>query len=176
MFRLEQKLARRRLVGELLDPLGQIGVAGKSIDSQNANLLILVPAGRTEDTVSFLLGPSAVRYVVLPSSSFDALNASITYTRLLGGRQTAPGYTTGGTATTDLFTLGLDGTSVYEPGFGPEQITIASPSIGWSRSNIGLGNRLSATRAARPIAIMPTSRSPCPRRSPTFRARSPRSA
>jgi hypothetical protein len=106
MFRLEQKLVRRRLVGELLDALGQVGVAGKitrhglrlktvekkeprktvvrgvaslgytfatnanqvnigiipdSIDSQNANLLILVPAGRTEDTVSFLLGPSAVR-------------------------------------------------------------------------------------------------------------------
>jgi hypothetical protein len=63
-------------------------------------------------------------------------------TRLLGRRQTVPGYNTGGTASTDLFTLGLDGTSVYERGFGPEQITIASPSIGWSRSNIGLGNRL----------------------------------
>ena len=32
------------------------------VDSQNANLLILMPAGREEDTVSFLLGPSAVRY------------------------------------------------------------------------------------------------------------------
>ena len=119
-----------------------VNIIPDSIDSQNANLLILVPAGRTEDTVSFLLGPSAVRYVELPSSSFDALNASLTYTRLLGRRQTAPGYNTGGTATTDLFTLGLDGTSVYEPGFGAEQITIASPSIGWSRSNIGLGNKL----------------------------------
>jgi len=104
--------------------------------------LILVPAGREEDTVSFLLGPSAVRYVALPSSSFDALNASVTYTRLLGRRQTAPGYNTGGTATTDLFSLGIDGTSVYEPGFGAEQITIGAPSIGWSRSNIGLGNKL----------------------------------
>jgi hypothetical protein len=125
-----------------------IGIIPDSIDSQNANLLILIPAGRTEDTVSFLLGPSAVRYVALPSSSFDALNASVTYTRLLGRRQTAPGYTTGGTATTDLLTLGLDGTSVYETGFGPEQITIASPSIGWSRSNIGLGNRLCGDKGA----------------------------
>jgi hypothetical protein len=45
-------------------------------------------------------------------------------------------------------TLGLDGTSVYETGFGPEQMTIASPSIGWSRSNIGLGNRLCGDKGA----------------------------
>jgi hypothetical protein len=38
--------------------------------------------------------------------------------------------------------IGLDGTSVYEPGLGPEQITIAAPSIGRSRSNVGLGNKL----------------------------------
>jgi hypothetical protein len=84
-----------------------VGIIPDSIDSQSANVLILVPAGHEEDTVSFLLGPSAVRYVALPSSSFDALNASVTYTRLLGRRQTAPGSTTGGTATTDLFTLGV---------------------------------------------------------------------
>ncbi len=119
-----------------------VAIIPDSIGSQNGNLLILVPAGRQEDTVSFLLGPSAVRYATLSSSSFDALNGSITYTRLLGRRQTASGLSTSGTATTDLLTLGVDGTSVYEPGFGPEQITIASPSIGWSRSNIGLGNRL----------------------------------
>jgi hypothetical protein len=119
-----------------------VGIIPDSIDSLNGNLLILVPAGREEDTVSFLLGPSAVRYVALPSSSFDALNASVTYTRLLGRRQTAPGYNTGGTATTDLFSLGIDGTSVYEPGFGEGQIVIATPSIGWSRSNIGLGDKL----------------------------------
>ena len=29
MFRLEQEFIGRRLVGELLDPLGQIGVVGK---------------------------------------------------------------------------------------------------------------------------------------------------
>jgi len=119
-----------------------VDIIPDSIGSLNANLLILVPAGREEDTVSFLLGPSAVRYVALPSSSFDALNASVTYTRLLGRKQTAPGYNTPGTAWTDLLTIGIDGTSVYEPGLGPEQITIASPSIGWSRSNIGLGNKL----------------------------------
>lgn len=47
-----------------------------------------------------------------------------------------------GTATTDLLTIGVDGISVYEPGFGANQIMVATPSIGWSRSNIGLGNRL----------------------------------
>ena len=118
------------------------------IDSQNANLLILVPAGRKEDTVAFLLGPSAVRYATLDTSSFDAVNGAITYTRLLGRKQTAPGYATGGTARTDLLTIGIDGTSVYEPGFGAEQISIATPSIGWSRSNIGLGNRLCGEKGA----------------------------
>ena len=118
-----------------------VDIIPDSIGSQNGNLLILVPAGREEDTVSFLLGPSAVRYATLDSSSFDALNASVTYTRLLGRRQTA-GLSTGGTARTDLLTIGLDGVSVYEPGFGPNQIVVATPSIGWSRSNIGLGNRL----------------------------------
>ena len=119
-----------------------IDIIADSIDSQNGNLLILMPAGREEDTVSFLLGPSAVRYATLDSSSFDALNGSITYTRLLGRRQTAEGLTTGGTATTDLLSIGVDGTSVYEPGFGAEEISVATPSIGWSRANIGLGNRL----------------------------------
>jgi hypothetical protein len=33
-----------------------IDIIADSIDSQNANLLVLVPAGREEDTVSFLLG------------------------------------------------------------------------------------------------------------------------
>ncbi len=119
-----------------------IDIVPDSIGNQSGNLLILVPAGRDEDTVSFLLGPSAVRYATLDSSSFDALNGSITYTRLLGRRQTASGLSTGGTARTDLLTIGLDGTSVYEPGFGANQIVVATPSIGWSRSNIGLGNRL----------------------------------
>jgi hypothetical protein len=119
-----------------------VDIIPDSIGSQNANLLILVPAGGTEDTISFLLGPSGVRYAALPGSSFDSLNASINYTRLLGRRQTMPGLKTSGTATTDLFTLGMGVTSVYEPGFGPNQIAIAIPSVGWSRSNIGLGNRL----------------------------------
>ncbi|MGH6831570.1 MAG: hypothetical protein ACRECM_00890, partial [Methyloceanibacter sp.] len=119
-----------------------VDIIPDSIGNQSGNLLILVPAGREEDTVSFLLGPSAVRYATLGSSSFDALNGSITYTRLLGRRQTAPGYNTGGTATTDLLSIGFDGVSVYEPGFGANQIAVATPSIGWSRSNIGLGNKL----------------------------------
>src|SRR3990170_8298533 len=119
-----------------------IDIIPDSIGNQSGNLLVLVPAGREEDTVSFLLGPSAVRYATLDSSSFDALNGSITYTRLLGRRQTASGLSTGGTARTDLLTIGLDGISVYEPGFGANQIVVATPSIGWSRSNIGLGNRL----------------------------------
>jgi hypothetical protein len=76
------------------------------------------------------------------SSSFDALNGSITYTRLLGRRQTAEGLSTGGTATTDLLSIGVDGTSVYEPGFGAEEISVVTPSIGWSRANIGLGNEM----------------------------------
>lgn len=151
-----------------------VGITPDSIGNQSGNLLILVPAGREEDTVSFLLGPSAVRYATLNSSSFDALNGSITYTRLLGRRQTASGLSTGGTATTDLLTIGVDGISVYEPGFGANQIMVATPSIGWSRSNIGLGKGSAATRAARPIAITPTSRSPCSRASPTLRARSTR--
>jgi hypothetical protein len=119
-----------------------IGIVADSIDNQNANLLILVPAGREEDTVSILLGPTAVRYATLGSSSFDALNGSVTYTRLLGRRQTVDGLATSGTARTDLFTIGLSGVSVYEPGLGPHQIAVATPSIGWSRSNIGLGTRL----------------------------------
>lgn len=125
-----------------------IDIIADSIDSQNANLLILVPAGRTEDTVAFLLGPSAVRYATLDTSSFDALNGNITYTRLLGRKQTAPGLATGGTARTDLLTMGLDGTSVLEPGFGAEQISIATPSIGWSRSNIGFGTKLCGEKGA----------------------------
>ena len=119
-----------------------VGIVPDSIDNQNANLLILIPAGREEDTLSILLGPTAVRYATLAGSSFDAANASLIYTRLLGRKQTAEGLATGGTARTDLLTIGLDGTSVYEPGFGPHQIAVATPSIGWSRSNIGLGNKL----------------------------------
>ncbi|MGZ8400825.1 MAG: hypothetical protein ACXWVI_05965 [Methyloceanibacter sp.] len=125
-----------------------LDIIADSIGGQNANLLVLVPAGREEDTVSFLLGPTAVRYATLDSSSFDALNGSISYTRLLGRRQTASGYTTGGTATTDLLTLGVDGTSVYEPGFGSSEIVIATPSIGWSRSNIGLGNKMCGAKGS----------------------------
>jgi hypothetical protein len=68
-----------------------IGIVPDSIDNQNANLLILMPARREEDTVSILLGPTAVRYATLGSSSFDALNGSVTYTRLLGRRQAADG-------------------------------------------------------------------------------------
>jgi hypothetical protein len=119
-----------------------IAIIADSIDSQNANILVLVPAGREEDTVSFLFGSTDTRYAGLNSSSFDALNGSIIYTRLLGRRQTAEGLNTGGTATTDILTLGVDGTSVYEPGFGAEEISIATPSIGWSRSNIRLGSEL----------------------------------
>jgi hypothetical protein len=119
-----------------------IDIIADRIGGQNGNLLVLMPAGREEDTVSFLLGPTAVRYATLDSSSFDALNGSIIYTRLLGRRQTAEGLNTGGTATTDILTVGLDGTSVYETGFGAEEITVATPSIGWSRSNIGLGNKM----------------------------------
>jgi hypothetical protein len=125
-----------------------IDIIADSIDSQNANLLVLVPAGREEDTVSFLLGSTDTRYANLNSSSFDALNGSITYTRLLGRRQTAEGLNTGGTATTDILTVGLDGTSVYESGFGAEEIAIATPSIGWSRSNIGLGNNLCGAKGS----------------------------
>ena len=119
-----------------------IDIIANSIDSQNANILVLVPAGREEDTVSFLFGSTDTRYANLNSSSFDALNSSITYTRLLGRRQTAEGLNTSGTATTDILSVGLDGTSVYESGFGAEEIAIATPSIGWSRSNIGLSNQL----------------------------------
>jgi hypothetical protein len=112
-------------------------------------LLILMPAGREEDTVFFLLGPSEVRYSTLASSSFDALNGSITYTRLLGRRQTAEGLTTGGTAPTDLLSIGVDGTSVYEPGFGAEEISVATQSIGWTRANIGFGNRLCGEKGSK---------------------------
>lgn len=119
-----------------------IGIVPDSINDQNANLLVLVPAGRQEDTISILLGPTAVRYATLGSSSFDALNGSVTYTRLLGRRQTAYGVATSGTARTDLLTVGLNGVSVYEEGFGPHQIAVATPSIVWSRSNIGLGTKL----------------------------------
>ena len=153
-----------------------VGIIPNSIDSQSANVLILVPAGREEDTVSFLLGPSAVRYVALPSSSFDALTASVTYTRLLGRRQTASCYTTPGTATTDLLTFGLDGTSVYEPGFGPEQITIASPSIGWSRSNIGLGNKLCGDKGSEAYCYYADISVSLSETLATFRTKSPRSA
>jgi len=106
-----------------------IDIIASSIGGTNGNVLVLMPAGREEDIVSFLLGPTAVRYATLGSSSFDALNGSISYSRLLGRRQTMDGYNTGGTATTDILTLGLDGTSVYEPGFGAEQISIATPSV-----------------------------------------------
>ena len=129
----------------LLPPMPTRPISTSSLPrstAATANILVLVPAGRTEDTVSFLFGPTSVRYAKLNSSSFDALNSSISYTRLLGRRQTMEGYNTGGTATTDILSLGLDGTSVYELGFGAEQISIATPSIGWSRSNIGLGNQL----------------------------------
>lgn len=125
-----------------------VGIIPDSIDNQYGNLLILIPAGREEDTISILLGPTAVRYATLTSSSFDAANGSITYTRLLGRRQTAEGIATSGTARTDLLTIGLDGVSVYEPGFGPHQIAVATPSIGWSRSNIGLGNKLCGAKGA----------------------------
>jgi hypothetical protein len=122
--------------------LTNIDVLADSIEGQSANLLILVPAGGDEDTVAFTLGPTAVRYVDIGANSFDAVNANITYTHLIGRRQTAPGFTTGGTATTDLFSAGIDGTSVYEPGFGASEIAVATPSITWSRGNIGLGNSL----------------------------------
>jgi len=128
--------------------LADIDIIASSIGGTNGNVLVLVPAGRAEDTVSFLLGPTSVRYATLNSSSFDAVNASVTYSRLLGRRQTMDGYSTGGTATTDILTLGLDGTSVYEPGFGAEQISIATPSVGWSRSNIGVGNRLCGAKGS----------------------------
>ncbi|HLO23048.1 MAG TPA: hypothetical protein VK193_06480, partial [Methyloceanibacter sp.] len=71
-----------------------IAIIADSIDSQNANILVLVPAGREEDTVSFLFGSTDTRYAGLNSSSFDALNGSIIYTRLLGRRQTAEGLNT----------------------------------------------------------------------------------
>lgn len=45
-----------------------IDIIPDSIGNQSGNLLVLVPAGREEDTVSFLLGPSAVRYATLDSS------------------------------------------------------------------------------------------------------------
>lgn len=82
-----------------------IAIIADSIDSQNANILVLVPAGREEDTVSFLFGSTDTRYAGLNSSSFDALNGSIIYTRLLGRRQTMAGVNTGGTATTDILTV-----------------------------------------------------------------------
>ena len=147
-----------------------VDIIPDSIGSQNGNLLILVPAGREEDTVSFLLGPSAVRYATLDSSSFDALNASVTYTRLLGRRQTA-GLSTGGTARTDLLTIGLDGVSTSR---ALAQTRSSSPrrrSAGRARIS-ALATGYAATRAARPIAITPISRFRCPRTSPTSRARS----
>jgi hypothetical protein len=148
-----------------------IDIIADSIDSQNANVLVLVPAGREEDTVSFLLGSTDTRYADLDASSFDALNGSVTYTRLLGRSQTAEGLTTSGTATTDILTLGLDGTSVYESGFGAEEISIATPSIGWSRSNIGLGNTMCGAKGTRPIATTPMSRSRSGRAWPTCKVR-----
>jgi hypothetical protein len=148
-----------------------IAIIADSIDSQNANILVLVPAGREEDTVSFLFGSTDTRYAGLNSSSFDALNGSIIYTRLLGRRQTAEGLNTGGTATTDILTLGVDGTSVYEPGFGAEEISIATPSIGWSRSNIGLGSELCGEKGSESYATMATSRSRSARALPTCKAR-----
>ena len=119
-----------------------IDIIADSINSENANILVLIPACREEDTVSLLFGSTGTRYAGLNSSSFDALNGSVIYTRLLGRKQTMNGLNTSGTASTDILTIGLDGTAVYEPGFGAEQISIATPSIGWSRSNIGLGSKL----------------------------------
>ena len=119
-----------------------IDIIADSINSENANILVLIPAGREEDTVSLLFGSTGTRYAGLNSSSFDALNGSVIYTRLLGRKQTMNGLNTSGTASTDILTIGLDDTAVYEPGFGAEQISIATPSIGWSRSNIGLGSKL----------------------------------
>jgi hypothetical protein len=125
-----------------------VDVIADSIDNQSGNLLILIPAGREEDTFSILLGPSAVRYARLDSSSFDALNGSLTYTRLLGRRQARSGVSTPGTTVTDLLTIGLDGTSVYETGFGANELMLATPSSSWSRSNIGVGNRLCGDKGA----------------------------
>ncbi len=42
-----------------------IAIIAGSIDSQNANILVLVPAGREEDTVSFLFGSTDTRYAGL---------------------------------------------------------------------------------------------------------------
>jgi hypothetical protein len=152
-----------------------VGIVPDSIGNQNGNVLILIPAGREEDTLSILLGPTAVRYATLTGSSFDAANASLTYTRLLGRKQTAEGLATGGTARTDLLTIGLDGVSVYEPGFGPHQIAVATPSIGWSRSNIGLGNKLCGDKGREPYCYYADlSLSRCWKASPTSRARSTR--
>jgi hypothetical protein len=131
-----------------------IDIIADSIDSENANILVLIPAGRTEDTVSLLFGSTGTRYAGLNSSSFDALNGSVIYTRLLGRRQTTEGLNTSGTAATDILTIGLDGTAVYEPGFGAEQISIATPSIGWSRSNIGLGNSLCGEKGAESYLLL----------------------
>jgi hypothetical protein len=125
-----------------------IDIIADSINSENANLLVLIPAGRTEDTVSLLFGSTGTRYAGLNSSSYDALNGSVIYTRPLGRKQMMEGLNTGGTAATDILTIGLDGTAVYEPGFGAEQISIATPSLGWSRSNIGLGNSLCGEKGA----------------------------
>ena len=116
-----------------------IDIIANSIDSQNANLLILVPAGRKEDTVALPVGAIGG---TLRDARHEFLRCAERQHHLYAAawaEADGAGIATGGTARTDLLTMGLDGTSVYQPGFGAEQISIATPSIGWSRSNIGLG-------------------------------------
>ena len=76
-----------------------IDIIADSIDSENANILVLVPQAARKTRSRFFFGSTDTRYVDLNSSSFDTLNSSIIYTRLLGHSQTMAGLNTPGTAT-----------------------------------------------------------------------------
>jgi hypothetical protein len=104
----------------------------------SVNLQVLIPIGPQEDTIALSLGPTSVRYIDLTGDSFDMVAANVRYSKVLGTSYSSE-YKTGGTGTTDILSFGLGGVSVFDPGFDESQINILSPSIVWSRNNIGLG-------------------------------------
>ncbi|MEG6507428.1 hypothetical protein V6C03_00410 [Methyloligella sp. 2.7D] len=118
-----------------------------SIANNSALLEAVFRIGKTEDTFSTVIAPSAARYSKLDGDSSDLLSGTLTYTHPFSPRYVSQ-YKTDGTATIDRIALTFNAFGAFDPGFGTQKVQASTPGIGWSRKNIPIGSLVCGEKGA----------------------------
>jgi hypothetical protein len=109
----------------------------------DTNLLnVDIPIG-VADTISLSSGVGVQRYMTLKGRSTDVVIGDAIYKKFLDAKRGPGGGS--GTMTTDGVSFGVATRSIYQPGLTNHQVSLVTPAVAWSRSNIGLGDETNGT-------------------------------